>query len=379
MTKQSNRNLMSRRRMLKIGALGAAAVGAPWIVRDAFSSSGELNYMAWAGYDFTPVFEAFTKATGIKMNAVEQPEQDTMMAQAQAARGQGLYDIIDPSVDRVVSWVENDLVQPWNEANLNLDAVEPGLVKGGSSDLQVVDGKRYGSPSVWGTEAITFSTKDAPQQYGKLSLISIWSEEYQGKVTVRPHSALAAIGRVLEAEGKLPKPFRDSYKDEATMRANWDVIIEEAKKYKKSVAQFWKDENTAQGAFRTNGCVIGLTWDTSARALVKEELPFSFLAPKEGCFAWLQSYMLFKDAKNIAQAEEWVRFVNTAQGSALLGKGYGANPAAKGAVDLLDSSARDFFKAAYPGDALERMWWWPTQASWYLAIRNEYADRFQAL
>ena len=203
------------------------------------------------------------------------------MAQAQSARGQGLYDIIDPSVDRVVSWVENEMVQPWNEANLNLDGVEPGLA---SSELQFVAGKRYATPSVWGTEGITFSTAEAPQEYGKLSLLSMWSEEYAGKVTVRPHSALASIGRVLEAEGKLPKPFRDSYKDEATMRANWDVIIEEAKKYKKSVAQFWKDENTAQGAFRTNGCVIGLTWDTSANALVKEGLPYSFLAPKEGCF-----------------------------------------------------------------------------------------------
>ena len=89
--------------------------------------------------------------------------------------------------------------------------------------------------------------------------------------------------------------------------------------------------------------------------------------------------MLFKDAKNVAQAEEWVRFVNTAEGSAMLGTAYGGNPAAKGAVDLLDPAARDFFKAAYPGDALDKIWWWPTQASWYLAVRNEYADRFQAL
>ena len=62
MTKQSHKTLVSRRQLLKTSALGGVAiVGAPWIVRDAFSSSGELNYMAWAGYDFAAVFEAFTK------------------------------------------------------------------------------------------------------------------------------------------------------------------------------------------------------------------------------------------------------------------------------------------------------------------------------
>ena len=37
-----------------------------------------------------------------------------------------------------------------------------------------------------------------------------------------------------------------------------------------------------------------------------------------------------------------------------------------------------FYKAAYPGDALSKLWWWPTQTSEYLTLRNEYADKFQA-
>ena len=125
-----------------------------------------------------------------------------------------------------------------------------------------VDGKRYMVPSVWGTEAMVYSIKDAPMEYGKASLGDLWDEKYAGKVTVRAHSSLAAMGRWLDSTGKLPKPWLDGYKDEATMKQLWDIALGEAIKHKKNIAQFWSGENEAQAAFRTNGCgarsVLGL-------------------------------------------------------------------------------------------------------------------------
>lgn len=367
---------ISRRTLLKSAALaGAATIAAPAIVRNAFSSSGELNFLGWAGYNFKDVYDLFTKQTGIKVNFTEQPNPEAMLAQMIATRGQGLYDIVEPASFYTLAWKEQDVVQPWNESNIHMDSAESAFF----FDQQIVDGKRYSLPSIWGTEAIIFSTKDAPQEYSKLSLSTLWDEQYVGKVTVRPHSSLAAIGRVLDAQGKLPKPFLDSYKDEESMRANWDVIIAEAIKRKKSVAQFWKSEDEARAAFLTNGCVIGLNWDSTGQALKQQGLPYSYMAPNDGAFGGLQVYMLPKDAKNVAQAEAWVNFVYTPDGSAALVKGFGiAGVVAKGAVDKLDPFTRQFYLDAYPGDAVQKIWWWPTQASWYLTLRNEYADRFQA-
>src|SRR6185295_6784694 len=67
----------SRRALLKTSVVaGAGAITAPWIVKNAFSSSGEVNFVGWAGYDFKELFAAFTAKTGIKMNFVEQPDND---------------------------------------------------------------------------------------------------------------------------------------------------------------------------------------------------------------------------------------------------------------------------------------------------------------
>ncbi|TXH36228.1 MAG: extracellular solute-binding protein [Rhodospirillaceae bacterium] len=368
----------SRRRLLKTTAtLGAAAVTAPWLVRDAFSSSGELNFIGWAGYDFKPAFEAFEKKTGIKINFNEQPDQDAMAAQAKAG-GSDTFDISEPTADRVRNWVEQGFIQPWDTAKINLDGVEPGIMNGSAAKQGEVDGKLYASPSVWGTESLMFNTDEVKLEYPQASLGDLWQDQYAGKVALRANSGLMAIGRWLETEGKLPKPYDDSFKDEATMVANYDVILKKAQELKGHIAQWWKDENSAQGAFRTNGCVIGHCWDTSAQALQKEGLPIGYISPKEGAAAWLQEFVLFKKAKNVAQAEAWISWINSPEGSLAWAVAWSGNPVAKGGADAAPESQKKFLKAAFPGDALNKLWWWPEQTTWFVSKRNEYIDRFQS-
>jgi spermidine/putrescine transport system substrate-binding protein len=369
----------SRRTFLRrAGTAGAVAIAAPYISRSAFATSGTLNFMGWAGYDFKPVFTAFTDRTGIKVNFNEQPDQDAFAAQAKAGGANGAFDLCEPTADRVKNWLEQGFIQAWDPAKIAFDGIEPGIANGDAAKLGQIGSKLYGSPSVWGTESLTFSHEAVKLSYGEASLGDLWKSDYAGRLTVRPHSGLMTIGRWLEAEGRLPKPYRQSFADEATMVENYDVILKTALALKANVGQWWKDENSAQGAFRTNGCVIGHCWDTSARILADEGLPISYLSPKEGAATWLQSFVLFKGAKNVAQAEAWVAWVNSPEGSIAWANAYGASPVAKGAADAAPDSLKKFLKSAFPGDALQKLWWWPEQASWFVAKRTEYADKFQA-
>ena len=60
----------SRRTMLKAGAAaGALAVAGPALVRNARSSSGELNLLMWSDEFPNPVIPNFESKTGIKVNS----------------------------------------------------------------------------------------------------------------------------------------------------------------------------------------------------------------------------------------------------------------------------------------------------------------------
>jgi len=370
---------LSRRTLMKSAvALGAIGLTGPLYVKSGLASSGELNFMGWAGYPglAEKVFPAFTAATGIKVNFTEQPSQDDMFAQAKLSLQTGAYDMVEPTVDRVAGWASNGLVQPWDTNKVPLDAYVPGLADGPLGEMATIDGKRMIVLSVWGTEALVYSKADFPTEYGKASLGDLWGANMEGKVCIRAHSSLAAMGRWLDAEGKLPKPWLEGYKDEATMKQLWDIALAEAVKHKANVVQFWSGENEAQAAFRTNGATLGLNWDSTGYNLRNDG--FGFIAPKEGAFAWNQGFVLMANAKNVEQAHELARWVATAEGSAMWATAFSANPVGKGGIEKMDPEVTKFYTAAYPGDALTKLWWWPAQEAWFIKLRGEYADKWKA-
>ncbi len=370
---------VSRRSFLKTSTALGVAIATPAVIsRSALASSGELNFMGWAGYPelAKTVFPAFTAATGIKVNFVEQDSQDNIFAQAKLSSDAGGVDLVEPTIDRVPGWVSNGLVQGFDTAKISIDNYSPGLADGAAAVAATADGKRVWVPSVWGTEALVYSKKDAPMSYGTASLADLFDDKFVGKVTLRAHSSLAAMGRVLDSQGKLPMPWLDGYKNEENMKKLWDIALAEASKHKKNVAQFWSGENEAQAAFKTNGAVLGLCWDSTGGNL--EADGFGYIAPKEGAFAWSQGFMLMKNAKNVEQAHELVKWISTADGSAAWATAFGANPVGKGGIEKTSDKVKAFYASSFPGDAISKLWWWPAQEAWFIKLRGEYADKWKA-
>lgn len=371
-------SLINRRLILKGAAASAGlTLAAPFVSRSGFaqSSSGSVNIFAWAGYINDDMLAAFQSATGITPKFTPYGTNDELLNQLRANNGSG-FDIIWPSVDRVPNYVEFGLVQPIDESKVEVAKVLPSAWSSSETLGAVVDGKRYQVPTDWGTEALAFDKQQAPLEYGTASYGDIWKEEMRGKATVRGHSGLVGLGLWLEAEGKLPRPMLDAFKSEEAMVEIYDVILAEAVARKANIAQFWSNENEAQGAFRVNGCAVGQTWDSTAAALGKEGLPIGFIAPKEGALAWMEGVSIPKGAENLDQAYAFINWFLTPEAGAMYTNATSINSTGVGAAEATSDEAKAFFAAAYPGDALEKLWWWPIQESWFVAKRNEYQDRF---
>ena len=369
---------MFKRRTLLKGAASMAGLtlAAPFVSRRAFAQdANQVNVFAWAGYINDEMLSAFQEATGITANFTPYGTNDELLNQLRANDGAG-FDIIWPTVDRVPNYVEFDLVQPIDEARIMVDRVLPSAWESSRTLGAVVDGARYQVPTDWGTEGVAFDRDQMPLEYGAASYGDIWKPEAEGLATVRGHSGLVGLGLWLEAEGRLPMPMREAFASEENMVAIYDVILEEAMARKANIAQFWSNENEAQGAFRVNGCAVGQTWDSSAAALAKEGLPVGFLAPTEGALAWMEGISIPKGAANLDGAYEFINWMLTPEAGAMYTNATSINSTAVGAADLISDDAKAFFASAYPEDALEKLWWWPIQETWFVTKRNEYQDRF---
>ncbi len=366
----------SRRTLIKhaIG-VGAIATGGPWIVRDAFSSSGKVDVLCWTGYLPEAFLKDFEKSTGIKTNYITLGSNEELINKMKASKGRG-YDVITPTVHRKGQWIDLKLTQPWDLKKIpNLKNVEATFRK--PSETWIWDGGQHHLPHIWGTEAISYRKDLFQTEYGKLSFGDLWLPGVKGKVQGRPHSMMAGIGRYLADIGKLP-PFENAYKDEDSMRGIWDEITSFAIEHKPWIKSFWNDHDTQKSNFLQNGCVIGQTWDGPAIELMKEGRPVQYLAPKEGAFAWLDGLSMPIGAKHKEQAHEFVNAIYTAKAGAQMANATGYNAAVSGVTALLDAKTKAAFESAYPGDALDRLWWWPDEPNWYAEIRAEYRDQLIA-
>jgi spermidine/putrescine transport system substrate-binding protein len=228
-------------------------------------------------------------------------------------------------------------------------------------------------PSNWGTEALVYK-KDAAVLSDPPSLGDLFNAANQ--VVVRPHSALAAMGRYLEASGKLPYPWLDGYTDMAKMVELWDLALAAAVAAKGNVVQFWSGENEANAGFVANGATLGHCWDSTGYNLRNDG--YGYVAPVEGSFAWHQGFVLMKNAANVDQAHELAKWVSTAEGAAAWASAFSANPVGAGAADLMNPDVAAYYNSAFDAEKLAKLWWWPDQSAEFIAKRGEYADKYKA-
>lgn len=365
----------SRRLLLKgVAATTSAAAIGPWIVKDAFSSSGEVNVICWTGYLPDAFLADFENSTGIKPNVSPLGSNEELINKMKATKGRG-FDVVTPTLNRKGQWINLDLLQPWDLSKIDASQVEPSFVA--ASQAWTWGGGQHHLPHIWGTEALAWRTDLWTSEYGKASLGDLWLDEMKGKVQGRPHSMMAGIGRHLADKGELP-PFEESYANEENMRKTWDAITKFAVEHKPWIKAFWNDHNTQKSNFMQNGCVIGQTWDGPAIELSKAGDPVIYMAPREGAFAWLDGLSMPIGAENKEQAYAFVNAIYTVEAGAQMASASGYNATVKGVADRLDDASKKAFSEAYPGDALAKLWWWPDEPQWYAEIRAEYRDKFVA-
>ena len=118
-------------------------------------------------------------------------------------------------------------------------------------------------PHVWGTEAIAWRndlTKIKPEE---LSFGTLWNDEYKGKVQGRPHSLLLGIGLWMDGDRQAAdqphaRRLQGRSDDEEDLRRDPAQV---AIAHKPWIKQFWDSGDNTKSGFKTNGVVIGQTWD----------------------------------------------------------------------------------------------------------------------
>lgn len=368
-----------RRRLLlgRRALLGSALAAGPWVVRDALSSSGQLNILHWPDEIPNPIVPNFTRATGIRVIATPFSQNEEQINKLQATGGEG-FDICMPSRSLAPQYRDLGVLAAWDTNRLHLDRLLPSMLEL-STSLWTWDGALHHVPHCWGAEAIAWRTDQTTLAYRDLSYGTLWEDRYRGKVQGRPWSLLLTIGLWWDRIGRLPSNrMFDTFRDPARFRAVYDRLLPFAIQHKPWIKQFWDNGDSTISGFMENGCVIGQTWDGPPLRLKRQGRPVSFMAPQEGAITWMDGWSLTQAARNVPQAYEWINYLHTPEVSAMGSNASGYNPVVRGAEDFLSPEQKRNFTEAYPDDALDKVWTAMPAEPWYVELRSQYADRFRA-
>lgn len=373
-TKITLRSGLNRRQLLS--TFGAATLATPFLNKTAFASSGEVNVFAWGDYMQPNIVEAFTKATGIKVNVSTYGSNEEAQSKLRAAGGKG-FDLIFPSVDTRPNYDDGELLSEIDESRLKIDQIQAPLWRNSLKLGAALRGKRFLVPFTWGTEGITYDSSVHTFAPGELSYGHLWADGLTGKVAARQKSVLVSLAVYLDAIGELPSNrAMDLYETEADTRRIFDGCLAFAAKNKANIGAYWNNATEATGAFTDSGCTIGQTWDTTGIKLHTDVDPkWRYAAPKEGALGWMDTVAVPSGAENIDQAYELINFLLTPEIGGMFANNTGYNSSAVGADKHLTDASRDAFAFAYPEGAIDNLWWWPVFTPWFSGVRQEYVEK----
>ncbi len=275
---------MSRRDMMKYAAALGAVAGAGVAGRPAEAATS-VSLFGWQGYDEGLRVGDFLSKNDIEVNFTPIGNNDEIVTRL-AGGGVGQMDIVTPYMGYIPLMVAADLLDPIDESLVpNLAKVPP--VFRDDSNL-IVDGTRYAVPFTWGSAPMAYDPavfKSAPESW-----LEILKDEHKGKVGMADdpigNQMLAAI---LATDAEVPTHLTREQLDQAT-----DFLIKLKKDHARQLAASWGE--LADALARSEIVITFSGGEFLKKFAADKGKTIDFTYPKEGTFAWLDSYCLGKNA-----------------------------------------------------------------------------------
>ena len=290
--------------MKKLALAGLLAVGLT-----GCSGSEEpkvLNLYNWSEYMPQEVLDRFTEETGIQVVYTTYDSNEAMYARLKLLDESAAYDLAVPSTYYVSKMRQEDLLMPIDRSKIEgFDQLDPELV-----NLDIDPDNQYSVPY-------------------------LWDERFEGRVMLTNdmrevfHVGLRVLG--YSGNSTDPKEIEEAY--------------EKLTELMPSVRTFNSD--APRMPYLEGETDVGMIWNGEA-VMGRDTLDsLEYVYPEEGIIAWLDSFVIPKNAKNPEAAHQFISFVLQPEISALISEEIGYATPNLAARDLLDDAVAND-RASYP-------------------------------
>ena len=323
----------------KTDAAAASGASAP-ATAAAPSATGQLNIYNWSDYVDPETVAAFEKDNNIKVRYDYYDSNETL--EAKVLTGQSGYDLVAPSLVNVGRQIQAGAYQPIDKSQIsNYNNVDPELLK----LMDKVDpGNKYAVPYFWGINTIGINKDQVEKALGGKLPDNIWDLVFKPEYTAKLKSC--GISFFDSPSEQFPLVLHYLGKDANSSNPDDLKAATELLKTVRGDVKRFSSSGYIDDMARGDLCVvIGYGGDlhiAKNRAIeAKNGVNIDVLVPKEGVGVWVDSFMIPKDAQNVANAHKYINYTLDPKVAAKNGDFVTYAPASKPARGLMNKEYAD--------------------------------------
>lgn len=258
----------------------------------AKKDGGVVYVYNWGEYCDPETLEMFTEETGIEVVYDEFETNEIMYPKVEA--GASEYDVICPSDYMIQKMIQNDLLLELNWDNLP-NAKENIGKQYYETSQEFDEGNKYSVPYCWGTVGILYNKTMVDEPIDSWSVL--WDEKYKDNILMQD-----SVRDAFMVAEKLNGVSMNTV-DEAELDAAKELLIAQKPLVQAYVIDQVRDKMIG------NEAAIGVIYSGEAIYTQRENPDLEYVIPKEGTNVWIDSWVIPKNSKNVANAEKFIDFM----------------------------------------------------------------------
>ncbi|MBP8069806.1 MAG: extracellular solute-binding protein, partial [Neisseria sp.] len=283
------------------GASAAAQQAAP-------AATGNLNIYNWSDYVDPATVAEFEKTNNIKVRYDYYDSNETL--EAKVLTGKSGYDLVAPSIANVGRQIQAGAYQEIDKSLIsNYNNIDPELLK--MMD-QVDPGNKYAVPYFWGINTLAINKDQVAKALGSDALPAnewdlVFNPEYTAKLKSCGISFLDSpteqIPLALNYIGKNPNSENGD-----DLKAAVDMMKKVRPDVKRFSSSGYIDDMAAGNLCVAVGYGGDLNIAKNRAKEAKNNVNIEVLTPATGVGIWIDSFMIPKDAQNVANAHKYISY-----------------------------------------------------------------------
>lgn len=312
----------------------------------AATAQDELNALVWCDHTDPALIEPFEAEHNVTVNLREYEGTGAALALLEQSRP-GDWDVLVIDGIDVFRAIDAGLLAELPADELPTDAFFPEVVM---SENNGRDGAIYAVTEKFGYNTISYNS-DAVDAADMENLSSVWSEKYDGRISIYdyylPVMGLAALEQGIDTaaiDAAALEPIGETLSQMRSRAASVAGVV---------AAQ------TALATGEVDIVVGGGEWLTAVLAEERPELTWTI--PEEGAVRWTQSIGVLADSEKTDLATEFVKYIVSAEGQARLATSscFWGMPANAEAGEFLSDAQKDVLRWDDQADYLARTQLYP--------------------